>query len=102
MLQEIELAPVAGRSGHLLYPSGRSSSSNSAFTRRNIANIAQTSNREGSGTQNGQVFSIDLEFGDYPLLSSGLAHGAFKKTMRNTPTVGSDQFVEELILTVMV
>lgn len=37
---------------------------------------------------------------DPPRLSSGLAHGTFKKTMRNTPTVGSDQFVEELILTV--
>jgi hypothetical protein len=37
-----------------------------------------------------------------PLLSSGLAHGAFKKIMRNAPTAGSDQFVEELILTVMV
>ena len=37
---------------------------------------------------------------DPPRLSSGMARGAFKKTMRNAPTVGSDQFVEELILTV--
>ena len=35
-----------------------------------------------------------------PRLSSVLAYGAFKKTMRNAPIVGSDQFVEELILTV--
>ena len=33
-------------------------------------------------------------------LSSGLACGAFKKTMADVRTVGSDQFVEELILTV--
>jgi hypothetical protein len=33
-------------------------------------------------------------------LSSGLAHGAFKKTMPDARTVGSDQLVEELILTV--
>jgi hypothetical protein len=39
---------------------------------------------------------------DPPRLSSGFAHGAFKKTMRNAPTAGSGQFVEELILTVMV
>jgi hypothetical protein len=35
-------------------------------------------------------------------LSSGPAHGAFKKIMRNAPTTGSDQFVEALILAVMV
>ena len=86
----------------MLYPSGRSSSSNSALTRRNIANIAQTSNREGSGTQKGQVFSIDRKFSDYPLLSSVLARGAFKKIMPDARNLGSDQFVEELILTVMV
>jgi len=31
-----------------------------------------------------------------------VARGAFKKTMRDAPTVGSDQFVEAPILAVMV
>jgi len=35
-------------------------------------------------------------------LSSRLAHGAFKKSMPNKRTSGSDQFVEAPILPVMV
>jgi hypothetical protein len=44
---------------------------------------------------NGQVFCIDL-----PRLSSGFAHRAFKNFMPSTRTAESDQFVEDLILTV--
>ena len=35
-------------------------------------------------------------------LSSGLAHSAFRNLMPNARNLRSDQFVEELILTVMV
>ena len=67
----------------MLYPSGRSSASNSALTRRSIASIAlcssrlaspndptcrrgtiETNYRESSGTQKGQVFSIEPKFSD--------------------------------------
>ena len=50
----------------------------------------------------GQDFSIDRKSSDYPLLSSGSARGAFRKTMPNARTVGADLLVDELILTVMV
>jgi hypothetical protein len=68
VLQEIELAPVAGRSGHLPLPLRPAAAPRPVSPSRAATSPAmrpsESSNRKGSGTQKGQVFSIDQKFSD--------------------------------------